>query len=99
MINQDGVDRGTAGTPTAVLTDSAGNEAMRSAEFSITAGIPQYKDGDLISLINHDSPMWFDDAKFGIFIHWGVYAVPAFAPVGIQYAEVSPALRSYYNND
>lgn len=23
-------------------------------------------------------PRWFDDAKFGVFIHWGVYSVPAF---------------------
>ncbi len=23
-------------------------------------------------------PQWFQDAKFGIFIHWGVYAVPSF---------------------
>lgn len=23
-------------------------------------------------------PEWYNDAKFGIFIHWGVYAVPAF---------------------
>ena len=23
-------------------------------------------------------PDWYLDAKFGIFIHWGVYAVPAF---------------------
>jgi alpha-L-fucosidase len=27
-------------------------------------------------------PAWFDDAKFGIFIHWGLYSVPAFAPFG-----------------
>ena len=26
------------------------------------------------------TPGWFEDAKFGIFIHWGVYSVPAFAP-------------------
>jgi alpha-L-fucosidase len=26
-------------------------------------------------------PSWFTDAKFGIFIHWGVYSVPAYAPV------------------
>ena len=26
-------------------------------------------------------PRWFDDAKFGIFIHWGPYAVPCYAPV------------------
>jgi len=23
-------------------------------------------------------PRWYEDAKFGIFIHWGVYAVPGF---------------------
>ena len=27
-------------------------------------------------------PQWFDDAKFGIFVHWTAAAVPAFAPVG-----------------
>jgi alpha-L-fucosidase len=26
-------------------------------------------------------PSWFDDAKFGIFIHWGLYSIPAFAPL------------------
>jgi alpha-L-fucosidase len=26
-------------------------------------------------------PQWFDDAKLGIFIHWGPYAVPCYAPV------------------
>ncbi|KAF2139442.1 glycoside hydrolase family 29 protein [Aplosporella prunicola CBS 121167] len=29
------------------------------------------------SLALHESPEWFNDAKFGIFIHWGVYSVPA----------------------
>jgi alpha-L-fucosidase len=27
---------------------------------------------------HYQFPEWFTDAKFGIFIHWGVYAVPAF---------------------
>ncbi len=27
---------------------------------------------------NYTIPEWFRDAKFGVFIHWGVYAVPAF---------------------
>ncbi|MDL2208293.1 alpha-L-fucosidase [Parabacteroides sp. OttesenSCG-928-O15] len=27
---------------------------------------------------NYQFPEWFVDAKFGIFIHWGVYAVPAY---------------------
>ncbi len=26
-------------------------------------------------------PTWYDEAKFGIFIHWGPYAVPCYAPV------------------
>lgn len=29
------------------------------------------------SLAKYETPEWFRDAKFGIFIHWGVYAVPA----------------------
>jgi len=36
------------------------------------------------------TPAWFQDAKFGIFIHWGVYSVPAYAPVlpgKLAYAE------------
>ena len=30
------------------------------------------------SLKKYETPDWFRDAKFGIFIHWGVYSVPAF---------------------
>ncbi len=30
------------------------------------------------SLSKYKCPEWFKDAKFGIFIHWGVYSVPAF---------------------
>ena len=30
------------------------------------------------SLGSYRVPKWFRDAKFGIFIHWGVYSVPAF---------------------
>lgn len=38
------------------------------------------------SLDKRPVPEWFKDAKFGIFIHWGVYSVPAYCPVG-GYAE------------
>ncbi|MES2461889.1 MAG: alpha-L-fucosidase [Armatimonadota bacterium] len=30
------------------------------------------------SLKAYTIPAWYEDAKFGIFIHWGVYSVPAF---------------------
>jgi alpha-L-fucosidase len=42
------------------------------------------------SLDKRPLPGWFQDAKFGIFIHWGVYSVPAYAPVipgKLAYAE------------
>jgi len=42
------------------------------------------------SIDKRPTPQWFTDAKFGIFIHWGVYSVPAYAPVipgKLAYAE------------
>jgi alpha-L-fucosidase len=33
---------------------------------------------DWNSLSQYQVPSWYRDAKFGIFIHWGVYSVPAF---------------------
>lgn len=39
----------------------------------------------LESLDNHPIPQWFKDAKFGIFIHWGVYSVPAFHEWYVEY--------------
>ncbi|MEU8845271.1 alpha-L-fucosidase [Streptomyces sp. NPDC048564] len=52
----------------------------------LTLGVADYEATDT-SLAGHQAPYWFSDAKFGIFIHWGVYSVPAWSPVGKQYAE------------
>jgi len=38
------------------------------------------------SLDSRPAPDWYLDAKFGIFIHWGVYSVPAFSTPN-EYAE------------
>src|ERR1700730_4165958 len=38
------------------------------------------------SLDRRPVPQWYREAKFGIFIHWGVYSVPGWSPKG-QYAE------------
>ena len=38
------------------------------------------------SLNSRPVPQWFADAKFGIFIHWGLYSVPSFTRRG-DYAE------------
>ena len=34
------------------------------------------------SLDSRPTPEWFGDAKFSIFIHWGLYSVPAFSTRG-----------------
>ncbi|MDR1061094.1 MAG: alpha-L-fucosidase [Clostridiales bacterium] len=35
---------------------------------------------EMESIRQHVAPKWYNDAKFGIFIHWGPYSVPAWAP-------------------
>ena len=42
---------------------------------------------DKKSIKKHEVPIWFHDAKLGIFIHWGLYSVPAFAVTGVNINE------------
>lgn len=60
----------------------------------------------LESLREHKLPQWYDDCKLGIFIHWGLYSVPAFAPPTGQLGEFeldenwfshNPYAEWYYN--
>ena len=37
-------------------------------------------EGTWESVRTHRVPVWYDDAKLGIFIHWGLYSVPGWAP-------------------
>ena len=62
------------------------------------------------SLSKHEVPKWFKDAKLGIFIHWGVYSVPGWAPLTGEFNEVvasqgwdywfkyNPYAEWYYNS-
>ncbi|MBW2282380.1 MAG: alpha-L-fucosidase, partial [Deltaproteobacteria bacterium] len=45
------------------------------------------------SLREHAVPDWFEDAKLGIFIHWGLFSIPGFAP---RLAHVSDAFTQHY---
>ncbi|MBW1817585.1 MAG: alpha-L-fucosidase, partial [Deltaproteobacteria bacterium] len=47
------------------------------------------------ALNQRELPAWFDEAKFGIFIHWGPYAVPAFAPTE---GTVNDALINHFDD-
>ncbi len=48
----------------------------------------------LSSLNAHAVPDWYEDAKFGIFIHWGLFSIPAFAAKSGSIAE---AFRKDYD--
>lgn len=50
------------------------------AQFEETLSADIYKryQPNWTSLDNRSLPAWYDDAKFGIFIHWGVFSVPGF---------------------
>lgn len=50
------------------------------------------------SIETHQVPKWFHEAKLGIFIHWGLYSVPAYAPPTCELGEIEPDLRWFSNN-
>lgn len=45
------------------------------------AQVPAHYEPSLESLNRHPLPEWYADAKLGIFIHWGLYSVPGWAPL------------------
>jgi alpha-L-fucosidase len=49
--------------------------------FLTQTGFAQKYESTWESLDSRPIPTWFQDAKFGIFIHWGVYSVPAWRPI------------------
>jgi alpha-L-fucosidase len=49
---------------------------------------------DLESLNTRPLPSWYDEAKFGVFIHWGLFAIPGFAA---RLGSISDAFKSDYD--
>src|SRR6202158_4182173 len=45
------------------------------------AQTPTHYEPTLESLNQHPLPQWYADAKLGIFVHWGLYSVPGWAPL------------------
>lgn len=41
----------------------------------------------IVNIHQNDPPAWFKTADLGIFIHWGLYSVPAYAPVAGGHGE------------
>lgn len=58
------------------------------AQYIDISGEHQVYTGDLDQLKTHESPEWFNKAKLGIFIHWGLYSIPAYAPTEVSVEEL-----------
>lgn len=75
------------------------------AGLSIRAQAPSHYEPTLESLNQHPLPQWYDDAKLGIFIHWGLYSVPGWATLqhpehdfgNKDYLKYNPYAEWYYN--
>jgi alpha-L-fucosidase len=67
--------------------------------------VTQKYEPTLSSLNTHPLPQWYADAKLGIFVHWGLYSVPGWAPVqhpghdfaSLDYIKNNPYAEWYYN--
>jgi alpha-L-fucosidase len=83
---------------------------IRHITFSlILAGLPMLAGGvctaqgqvtyepTLASLDSHPLPQWYAGAKLGIFIHWGLYSVPGWAP--LSHPEHDFASKDYIRNN
>ncbi|MCP5055119.1 MAG: alpha-L-fucosidase [bacterium] len=55
-------------------------------------------DGRLSATGQRPLPAWYDDAKLGVFVHWGPYSVPGWAPLSgdIQEIFASKGPRHYF---
>ena len=76
-------DRGTVPESTlydyGVMGPPATPAIVAAADAAVATPMPPgpfRADWDAIAR-NYRAPAWFHDAKFGIFLHWGLYAVPA----------------------
>jgi alpha-L-fucosidase len=54
---------------------------MFFAAASLAANTATRYEANWASLDKRPVPEWYSDAKFGIFIHWGAYSVPSWAPL------------------
>jgi len=69
------------------------------------AQAPAKYEPTLDSLNRHPLPAWYDGAKLGIFIHWGLYSVPGWAPLShpdhdfssLDYIKYNPYAEWYLN--
>ena len=58
--------------------------------------ISQKYEANWTSIDSRPIPTWFEDSKFGIFIHWGVFSVPAWGPLPSDGASIYQCYAEWY---
>jgi alpha-L-fucosidase len=79
VVNKEGVAAGSSGDATVII--SGNGVSSTPYTFNATYGIRPYE-ATYESIYTHESPNWYNNAKYGIFIHWGVYSVPGWGNSG-----------------
>jgi len=77
---------------------------MSASRIGMAQGNTNYEP-TLASLNSHQLPQWYAGAKLGIFIHWGLYSVPGWAPLShpehdftnLDYIKNNPYAEWYLN--
>ena len=78
---------------------------LAMSSHAVWAQTPAQYQPTIESLNQHPLPAWYDDAKLGIFVHWGLYSVPGWAPLvhpnhdftSEDYIKNNPYAEWYYN--
>jgi hypothetical protein len=96
--------------PVRKLLDDAEPEVVLAAFLMPATGVCAAQDHNnyeptLASLDSHPLPGWYAGAKLGIFIHWGLYSVPGWAPLShhehdftnVDYIKNNPYAEWYLN--
>jgi alpha-L-fucosidase len=71
--------------------------ALLAAGTLAAAQAPAHYEPTIESLDRHPLPQWYAGAKLGIFIHWGLYSVPGWAPLSHPSHDFSSADYIKYN--
>src|SRR5258708_16187898 len=95
-----------------IASASARKTMGRTTAFPANAAIqasnasPRRYQPNWTSLKQHTCPRWYEDAKLGIFIHYGLYSVPAWAPTTkltergeVDWHKFPPDLSDWFTND
>ena len=87
QVNLDVLVTGGSSGQTATVTvkNAAGDVVGTSVGWPVTPLRTSWTP-EVDVLTTHETPTWWNKAKYGIFIHWGLYSVPAYGPPD-SYAE------------